>query len=96
MFEVILIISLINGLVSPLLTVVMALAPVWMPEIVPMTGETVFYGASLIIAFATLLIAGVPAALYERFTGTGRTPTSMGIWTGTALVLTLPALSRLF
>ena len=97
MFEALLIVCLLNGLLSPALPVVMAFAPIWMPEMVPLMNETVYYGASLIIAFGTMLIAGVPAALYERLTGAAADDrTAMAVWLAGALVLTLPALSRLF
>jgi hypothetical protein len=59
-------ICLLNGLMSPMLPVVWHLHPVWMPEMVPATNETVFYGASLIVSTATLLLSAVPAAILER------------------------------
>ncbi len=57
---------LVNGLISPMLGVVWMLHPVWMPEMVPLTNETVFYGASLLVSTATLLLSAVPAAIAER------------------------------
>ena len=57
---------LVNGLVSPMLGLVWMLHPVWMPEMVPLTNETVFYGASLIVSTSTLLLSAVPAAIAER------------------------------
>ncbi|PWS38342.1 hypothetical protein DFH01_03365 [Falsiroseomonas bella] len=59
-------ICLVNGLVSPMLGVVWMLHPVWMPEMVPLTNETVFYGASLLVSTTTLLLSAVPAAIAER------------------------------
>jgi hypothetical protein len=59
-------ICLVNGLMSPMLGLVWMLHPVWMPEMVPLTNETVFYGASLIVATSTLLLSAVPAAIAER------------------------------
>jgi hypothetical protein len=81
---------LINGLISPMLGLVWMLHPVWMPEMVPLTNETVFYGASLIVSTATLLLAGVPAAIAER----AGLPLekAMWIWLGCAGLLVLPAL----
>ncbi len=58
---------LMHGLVSPALIYVVFFHPVWLPEMLPPTAEIVFYGASLIVSTATLLISGVPAALAERF-----------------------------
>jgi hypothetical protein len=57
---------LVNGLVSPALPLLMALHPVWMPEMVRPTNEIVYYGASLMVSTGTLLIAAVPAAIAER------------------------------
>lgn len=67
---------LVNGLVSPMLGVVWVLHPVWMPEMVPLTNESVFYGASLIVSTATLLLSAVPAAILER---TGQ-PLERAMW----------------
>jgi hypothetical protein len=79
---------LVNGLVSPMLGVVWVLHPVWMPEMVPLTNETIFYGASLIISTATLLLAAVPAAIAERL-GFGLEK-AMWLWlAGAALLLLL-------
>ena len=78
---------LVNGLTSPMLVVVWHLHPVWMPELLPATRETVFYGASLIVATATLLITALPAAIAERC-GVAL-PGAMVIWLVGAVGLTL-------
>jgi len=78
---------LVNGLISPAVPIMMALWPVWMPEMVRPNNEIVFYGASLIVATATLLLSAVPAAVVERF-GTSQT-TANGLWLGGAAVLLL-------
>jgi len=57
---------LLNGLISPALPVMMALWPVWLPEMVRPTTEIVFYGASLLVSTATLLLSALPAATAER------------------------------
>jgi hypothetical protein len=50
------------------------------------------YLASLFISVLTLLVAGVPATLYERFKGLKEsTPASLGIWLAATAVLTLPS-----
>jgi hypothetical protein len=49
------------------------------------------------IAIMTLLIAGIPAALYERIRGLkASTPVSLGIWLVAAILLTLPTVLRAF
>jgi hypothetical protein len=91
----VLLVSLLNGLASPAVLFVMVLAPVWMPEFVTITMGTVAYGASLIVAFATTLLAGVPAALWERLRGQRDSDsTSMLVWLAGAVLLSLPALGR--
>lgn len=51
------------------------------------------YLSSIFISAMTLLIAGVPAALYERFNKLEEsTPTSLYIWLGCTILLTAHAL----
>ncbi len=50
---------------------------------------------SVLIAAMTLLIAGIPAALYERIRGLeASTPVSLGIWLAGAVLLTLPTILK--
>jgi len=56
-----------------------------------------FYITSLFISLMTLLIAGVPAAIYERFRGfPGSTPVSIGIWFIATALLSFPAVLAYF
>lgn len=85
-----------NGFLSPVLPLVFHLAPVWMPEFVPLTQSTLLFVSSLVISFGTLLISGIPAALFERLTGRQETDTAaMAVWIAGALVLSLPGLAGL-
>lgn len=53
-----------------------------------------FYFTSLFISVAALVLAGVPAALFERFTGRERSDAvSLGIWLAGCFLLALPALT---
>jgi len=53
------------------------------------------YRTSIFIAAMTLLIAGIPAALYERIRGLNEsTPLSTGVWLLTTLLLTIPTLGQ--
>lgn len=50
-----------------------------------------FYLTSLFISAMTLLLAGIPAAIYERIRGhTDSTPVSIGIWLVATAVLSIP------
>lgn len=52
-----------------------------------------FYFTSLFLSLMTLLIAGVPAAIYERVCGHAEsTPVSIGIWLVATILLTVPML----
>ena len=64
---------------------------------------TLFYSPKLylnltspFISAMTLLIAGIPAALYERVRGLkASTPVSLGIWLAAAILLSLPTIMKL-
>lgn len=49
--------------------------------------------SSLMVSTATIIVGGIPAALYERFAGAGEdsTETSLWIWLAGTGLLTLPA-----
>jgi hypothetical protein len=85
-------VALYNGLFSPFTGLVFLMAQFWMPVFVPLTVETAQYGASLIVSTTTLLVAGVPAALYERWRKLRESsPQSCTIWLIGAILLTIPA-----
>jgi hypothetical protein len=87
---------IVNGIFSPLLTVAIPVTAALMPELFPRTIEWVLFWSSILLASATLLWSGVPAALYERLVA--RDPdsvASMWIWLGGAAVMSLPAIVRL-
>jgi hypothetical protein len=52
--------------------------------------------ASLMVSTATIIVAGIPAAIYEHFTGPSDDSSTISLWiwlAGTAL-LTLPAMGN--
>lgn len=84
--------ALLNGmhfspLFDPVLFFVQRLAPSFMGPLL------LFYFNSLFISLTTLLVAGIPAAIYERVRGHREsTPMSLGIWLAATLLLTSPSL----
>jgi hypothetical protein len=89
-------ISVVNGLFSPFLAVAVPIATVLMPEIFPRSVGWVLFFSSILVASATLLLAGVPAALAERTLARGRdTDMPMFVWLAGVVLLALPALLRL-
>lgn len=89
-------ISILNGLFSPFLVVALPIAAVLMPEVFPRSVGWVLFFSSLLVASATLLVSGVPAALYERLVERGRERgIAMIVWLAGAALLALPALRNL-
>ena len=54
--------------------------------------------ASLLVSTATIIVAGIPAAIYERIIGAkdDSTETSLWIWMACTGLLTLPAVGNFF
>ncbi|HSV28973.1 MAG TPA: hypothetical protein VLL76_05425 [Candidatus Omnitrophota bacterium] len=84
--------SALAGFTSPALLWVYSLAGFWLPDFMA-TPAFALYGTSLIVSVSVLLLAGVPAAVFERVTGRGETDmSSMAIWLVGAGLLTLPGM----
>ena len=84
-------ISVANGIFSPFLNIAIPITAVLLPELFPRTVEWVLFWSSILVASATLLFSGVPAALYERLVE--RNPegkVSMWIWLAGAVALAVP------
>lgn len=87
--------SIVNGIFSPYLNIAIPVSAALMPELFPRTVEWVLLWASLLLSSATLLISGVPAALYERLLAVDpQSSASMWIWLAGAALLCLPAFGR--
>jgi hypothetical protein len=88
-------ICVLNGIFSPYLVIALQIAPVLMPELFPRTVGWALFFSSLVVSTATLLASGVPAAIYERLIETDdEATTSMWIWIGGAMLMSLPALEN--
>lgn len=95
LFLLVLGISVANGIFSPFLNIAIPVAAVLLPELFPRTVEWVLFWSSILLASATLLFSGVPAALYERLVERNPEGTvSTWIWLAGAAALTLPAAQR--
>ena len=88
--------AILNGMFSPALIPVFALHGLWYPFFLPAILPAVFLACSLIISTFTLMLAGVPAALYERLSGDGKSSAASGmIWLVAIAALTIPALPNI-
>jgi hypothetical protein len=89
--------AVVNGMYSPLLLPQSAGAILLLaPGLLISSPRLAVFLAYLLGAAVTVMVAGVPAAIYERFAGLeDTTPASMGIWLAGAALLALPALFQL-
>ena len=92
----ILLVCLGSGFVSPFLIVVYMWAPFWFPDsFIPMKQEYHLIGSTMVTSVLSILISGVPAALFERVTGRQESDSvSLYVWLATAVLITLPGLLR--
>ena len=88
--------GMVNGMFHPLRVMTYILTKVLMT--VPLFGSEalIFYFSSLMLATATIIVAGIPAAIYERFVGAkdDSTDASLWIWLAGTAILTLPAIGN--
>ncbi len=84
----------LNGLFSPLLLLVLQAMLIMSSGFFGPSLPILLFVSSLVLSTLTIMVAGVPAALYERITGAATsTPTSMWIWLAITGILTLPAIN---
>lgn len=82
----------ISGLFSPLLLLVMSVSPAWYPAFLPRTPSLLFYMSSITVSTVTLILSGIPAAIYERFAQQKESNKfSLLIWLIAAVLISLPA-----
>ena len=89
--------GMVNGVFNQLAVLfalihVQVLAPTLLFGSVPLT----LFFTSLMVSTATVILGGVPAALYERFVGVkdDSSETSMWIWLAGTGILTIPAVGN--
>jgi hypothetical protein len=88
--------GMINGMFHPLRLLSHLVTQHFMS--VPLFGSRglIFFFSSLMLSTATVILAGIPAAIYERFVGAKDDSTGVSLWiwlAGTAL-LALPAMGN--
>ena len=88
--------GMINGIFNPLMAFAYVFSKVLMN--VPLFGSEslFFYFAAMMLSTATIILGGIPAAIYERVKGITDDSTEVSLWlwlAGTA-ILTLPAVGN--
>jgi hypothetical protein len=87
--------AILNGIFSPLIGFVLALQGLWYPFFLPTSLPLVVMLSSLLISTLTLMLGGVPAAIYERFSGKKSDFISGLIWLIGVALLTFPAMGNI-
>jgi hypothetical protein len=94
-------IAMVNGIFSPFVAIALQIAPILMPEAFPRSVGWALFFSSIIVATGTLLVSGIPAALYERFArpydtkGGERATAPLWLWLTVATLMSLPALQNI-
>jgi hypothetical protein len=88
--------GMINGIFNPFFFLVFQVSTYLMAE--PLFGSTaaIAYFSSLMLSTATVILGGIPAALYERYAGAtdDSTVVSLWIWLAGTAILTIPAIGN--
>jgi hypothetical protein len=95
-FSVVLVASAISGMLSPAMFIVAVFSWVWMPPFLLGSAGLIFFASMIVTSTATLLLAGVPAALYERVAGVRDDRTALWIWAASAIAIALVGLGWRF
>ena len=85
-------VAIVNGIFSPWVLMVFLLYPVWYPSWAPAYAQIVYMCSALILSTLTIMLAGVPAALYERWSAAPKPVVVSSIWLAVTVLLTLPAI----
>jgi hypothetical protein len=86
--------GMINGIFNPLMLFAFGLSARIMSVPLFDNPHLIFYFASMMLSTATVIVGGIPAAIYEKFIGAKEdsTATSLWIWLAGTALLTAPAI----
>ena len=88
--------GMINGIFNPFFFFVFQISVYLMAE--PLFGSTaaIAYFSSLMLSTATVILGGIPAALYERYVGAKEDSTiaSLWVWLAGTAILTIPSIGN--
>ncbi len=88
--------GMINGMFNPLRVMSYIFTKTFMAAPLFNSESLIFYLSSLMLSTATVIIGGIPAAIYERFAGIkdDSSVTSLWIWLTATAILTIPAIGN--
>ncbi len=86
--------GMINGIFNPLLVFAYVWSKVLVSYVLFEVEALIFYFAALMLSTATIILGGIPAAIYEHFAGIkdDSTIVSLWIWLAGTAILTIPAI----
>ncbi len=86
--------GMINGIFNPLMLFAYVWAKVLMSYTLFESEALIFYFAALMLSTATIILGGIPAAIYERFAGVkdDSSVTSLWIWLAGTAILSVPSI----
>jgi hypothetical protein len=88
--------GMVNGMFSPLRAFSFVFTNTFLA--LPLFGSPglIFYVSALMLSTVTVILGGIPAALYERFVGATEdsTEASLWIWLAGTGILTIPAIGN--
>ena len=89
-------VAIVNGIFSPFFVVTsQVMISAIMPFLLLAGASLVAFFGSLVAATATIILAGIPAALFELLTGRKETDAaSYSVWLVTAIVISFPGILR--
>lgn len=88
----VMLVALLNGLFSPFVKIAWGLMPFLFPILAETSQATVVMAGVLALTVTTLVVAGVPAAIYERAASAPKATTAAWVWLAGALALSLPTI----
>ena len=89
--------GIVNGIFSPFRLIAQVIVTIMAPGFFVDSPSVVLLLSSLLTATATIMLGGMPAALYERFAGQKEsTKTSLWVWLAAVALLSLPAIQTVF
>jgi hypothetical protein len=89
--------GMLSGMFSPLRDQIFILMLAFAPAFFIGSPSLVLYLTMLFLSAVTIMLAGIPAAIFERATGRAQSDgVSLGLWAAATAVLSLPALAVFF
>jgi hypothetical protein len=88
--------GMINGIFNPLMLFAYVWAKVLMSYPLFEVEALIFYFAALMLSTATIILGGIPAAIYERLAGIkdDSSVVSLWLWLGGTAFLAVPAIGN--